>query len=215
MQGLGTAAWPGRAQRLALPRCPAITLHLDGAHTALSMGEVGLWYRESLRGLAGGAAAGAGLLPVPVLVFYCGVDKPAEALLAVLAATAPWAQVHLVGGVGEESGGEGGVARARARCAALQEAWVGACSSACSAGGKAQVPEGASCWAEWLEKEEGGGGGGGGGGIHPAPFLHDSLDCALRQIERSCSGGAQVLVTGSLYLVGEALLAARSGSSKG
>ena len=210
LDGLATASWPGRAQRVALPLSaagPQITLFLDGAHTPMSMAEVCLWFRGCLREQqqAGPAAC--------ALIFYCGRDKVPGALMASLAASAPWAQVHIVDidpPPGAAGGGGGGGALSP-WVGSLSEAWVRACAG--GGEGEAHLPEGSALsWAQWLERE---------GGALPAaagqqegpvaaaqPHLHHCFTDALASVKASAAASGvphNVLVTGSLYLVGEAL----------
>jgi folylpolyglutamate synthase/dihydropteroate synthase len=86
LAGLRAAAWPGRAQTVLLdaagaalnaapPARAAARLLLDGAHTAASMAEAARWLR---------AATAGEPAPRRVLVFACGHEKPAVAMLLAL-----------------------------------------------------------------------------------------------------------------------------------
>lgn len=75
LAGLARCEWPGRCQRVASRVAPALTWHLDGAHTADSIAACLGWFR----GRSGSAKTHR------VLVFNCGHDRDPFALLGPLA----------------------------------------------------------------------------------------------------------------------------------
>ena len=107
LRGLAAAHWPGRAQIVEcdegarpLPRNDdagagggaAMRLLLDGAHTEASMAAAVRWVREVM------VAAAAPEPPPPAprlaLIFACGTDKAAAAMLLALS-TLPFARVYI------------------------------------------------------------------------------------------------------------------------
>lgn len=75
-QGLRDCRWPGRCQ--VVPQGPGLTLFLDGAHTAESVGFCLRWFRDASRAQALPNAR-------PVLLFNCMGDRQPELLLSQLA----------------------------------------------------------------------------------------------------------------------------------
>ena len=99
--GLANTVWPGRAQVVSLTG--GVCLFVDGAHTALSMREVGVWFYGELNAAASlnaDAVEAPAVKPArkrkPALIFYCGPDKDALFLILSLAVLLPWASVSIV-----------------------------------------------------------------------------------------------------------------------
>ncbi|CAN7942549.1 unnamed protein product [Ixodes hexagonus] len=78
-RGLEDCRWPGRCQ--VVPMGPGLTLFLDGAHTAESVGFCLRWFRDACRS----QALPPGVAPCPVLLFNCMGDRRPELLLSQLA----------------------------------------------------------------------------------------------------------------------------------
>jgi folylpolyglutamate synthase/dihydrofolate synthase len=251
--GLARAAWPGRAQVVPLRAArgaPAARALLDGAHTALSMGEVARWFAEE----EAGAGAGA---PPAALVFYCGSDKDALSLLLPLASL-PWRSVAVVAPAWAltprappPAGLRAALRAAHARAAAAGDESaardVAAAADALGARGGEGGDDGGGA---------GGAGGGAAGGGAPPPWpatlarLWDEVAtapelAALREKAAAARGAApgaapppappraavcaagvaaagaaaraagapRILITGSLYLGGDALAALGAGEA--
>jgi folylpolyglutamate synthase len=75
--GLECASWPGRAQTFAVPGTGTV-LHLDGAHTPMSIAAAAAWFAGERRPLARAA-----------LVFHCTTDRSPRELMAPLRALLP------------------------------------------------------------------------------------------------------------------------------
>uniref|UniRef100_A0A131XYQ1 Folylpolyglutamate synthase n=2 Tax=Ixodes ricinus TaxID=34613 RepID=A0A131XYQ1_IXORI len=77
-RGLENCRWPGRCQ--VVPLGPSLTLFLDGAHTVESVDFCLRWFREARR-----AQVPPGTRPWPVLLFNCVGDRRPELMLSQLA----------------------------------------------------------------------------------------------------------------------------------
>ena len=261
LKGLATTEWPGRAEIITLS--DGVRVYVDGAHTALSMVEVSVWFSDELASMEKNKGdrdedEKRGRRK-PGLIFYCGPDKDALSLLLPLAVVLPWESVSvvkpewsltpriapplgLVGALtvaGERAKNAGDNAAASGINAALHAIRMsgGGRSSESESGGREEdtlksssslLPTSISWPATLVElwhaatcapelnvlREEskktlGLGLGGLGLSISkPKAVLHPSLVAAINDAKsRGCT---DILITGSLYLVGDALTLVKS-----
>ncbi len=180
-RGLEQAEWPGRAQRLAAPSTPGITWFLDGAHTPESMVVCAAWFGQASASPSPSSPSSSPSPPPPrVLLFNCTHGRDGDALLPPLVALhrlQPFAAIYFC----------------------TNDAHLPAPDTvnhndptARDAGGRLVVQEAlASCWRALAP---------GAGEVRVVASIPE----AIRAVGTE-HPGAQVLVTGSLYLVGGVL----------
>ena len=176
VEGLQLVKWPGRSQVVERAEaCPGATFHLDGAHTPESLGACVEWFASSVGPGDGGSGEGG---PARVaLLFHCMKERDPAVLLGRLV------QCLRMRGVPPEL-----------------VVFCGLDSSVTS------LSEGAAPDLEWQETlrrtwEQAGGG----GEAQCTSSIQDGVAVLRAAAEPQGGGELHVLVTGSLYLVGDML----------
>ncbi|RKO99091.1 hypothetical protein CXG81DRAFT_15024 [Caulochytrium protostelioides] len=83
---LGAVQWAGRAQTLRLPGWPACVFRIDGAHTPESLAACAAWFAGTQRAAAPSPSPSSSLPPRRALVFTCTHGRQAGTLLPALRA---------------------------------------------------------------------------------------------------------------------------------
>ena len=210
LDALSKTSWPGRCQTLSLDGSPSIRLRCDGAHTPVSMDACIDWFAD-VSGRGGGGADRRHR----ALVFNCSHERNPLPLLYSLHERVAFDSVYfcradferpsalpkrLEGGWLREPLARGRVAGREGKSAALADMMTGGPPAVL----EAESWQGtlSNIW-QVLDKHRSGG-----GGASTEPVAGLLVKDALDEIRKVQADSIEVLVTGSLYLVGSALVAA-------
>jgi folylpolyglutamate synthase len=233
--GLRAVRWPGRAQIVhdvgagaagatadgspsAAAAASRLTFFLDGAHTDESVALCGRWFADAAAAAAAGAPPAPGLDTRRLLLFNCTEERDPRALLAPLArelaarGAAPHAALFAPPDSAYARLGPGGAPPDLAWQASLRGVWErlqageGGAGGAAPPAGAARLPPlpplppaAAAATAGAGRALEGG------RGAAVMPGLAATLEWLRRAVREAPALRLQVLVTGSLYVVGDLL----------
>ncbi|KAK9822027.1 hypothetical protein WJX74_001621 [Apatococcus lobatus] len=202
-EGLRRCIWPGRAQVIRDPTSPdmgpGVTFYLDGAHTEESMASCGEWFHDAVQQAA---ALTPGLATQRVLLFNCMQERDPGKLLKSLATTMQQQQLPFHHAVFTPPDSQYGKLKAAGIDSARDVSWQHTLCRAWTS----QVgshPQESQLMAVLPELGQGPAQDSQSGAV--APGLSSSIQWLRTCAQENPHLQIEVLITGSLYLVGDVL----------